>query len=96
MDGTRQVVHGDADQPGQGTLPGVLAQIDSRDHTERGDKDRHQDHHQDGAEDGREDAALRVGLTRLVADELPDLGEVKTDFLPRAHRIRPVGSYDFR
>src|SRR5690606_17894949 len=92
---TGEVVHRDADDARQSALLGVFAQVNRRDHAERGNDHRHDDGHQHGAEDGREDAALGVGLARLVADEFPDLGTIEAELLRHRHGIRLVGAHHF-
>ncbi len=91
-----EVIHGNADQAGQGALAGILAQIDCGHHAERCHQHRHQHHHHHGAEDRRENAALGVGLARIVADELPELGKVEAGLVEQAHGVWPVGTHNVR
>ncbi|MNM85683.1 hypothetical protein D3C81_978120 [compost metagenome] len=88
---TGEVVHSDADDAGQRPLPGIFAQVDRGDHTERGDDHRHHQGHHHGAEDGREDAALGVRFARVVAEEFPELLEVEGELLAIAHGVGLVG-----
>ncbi|MNX33110.1 hypothetical protein D3C86_633330 [compost metagenome] len=64
-------------------------QVDSGHHAEGCHYDGHQQHHEDGAEDGGEDAALGVGLTGIVGDELANLVEPVTYLGGQAHVVGP-------
>src|SRR5690606_21492530 len=82
-----QVVHRDANDAGDQALLGVLTQIYCCQHAEGRDHHRHDQHHQHGTENGREHAALGVGLTGLVTDELPQLGEVMAGLVQGGHGV---------
>ena len=67
-----EVIDADAHGADEDALFGVFAQVDGREHAERGDGDAHEEGHDKGAEDGGEDAALGVGLAGFFAEEGPE------------------------
>ncbi len=83
-----QIVHGDADQPHEGTLAGVFAQVDGGDHAERGHQHRHEEDHHHRAEDRRKDTALGVGFAGILGEEAAERVEVVRDLGARPHGVR--------
>ena len=76
-------------------LPGVFPQVDGADDPYGRNQHAHEQSHDESAEDGGEDAALRIGLPRIIHDEMIQAVEEDAAFAGESQVIRLVAVNDF-
>ena len=90
----RQVVHGDAHRAHERALPGVLTEVEGREHAEGHDDDAHEEDHHHRPEDGGEDPALGVRLAGVAAEELPQAAGIDSEASEGGELVGGVGAVD--
>ena len=91
-----EVVDRDAHRAHERPLPGVLAQVQRRQHAQRKHRERHEEDHHHGAEDRREDPAFGVRLARIVEQELAQARGVDAGLSPDAQGVGTDPADDVR